>query len=714
MSTPSAVSRISVAIAVAALASPLDSLRSIRSKALDTLRPLSASAQEPKQPPIRTQANYVRVDVYPTKDGQPVLDLRAEDFELSENGAPQTVAAFEHVVITSAGPQSQRTDPASVSAATQAAANPRNRIVIIFLDAGHVTIEGTWHVREPLIRLLDRMLGPDDLIALMTPEMAPSQITLARKTEVIERGLRNAWPWGTRHTLHEDTRESFYKSCFPPTAEEIRAGKTTSELARALIARRREVLSIEALNDLVGYLRDLREERKAILTVTEGWLLYRPDASLMAPRTERDVPSVDPIGVGEGGKLRSAGMAKSVGAPTLAECNSDRLRLAQEDNDRSFRAMIDNANRANASFYTIDPRGLAVFDSPIGPDPPPPLQIDQAHLKTRLEAMKTLALATDGLWVIGSNDLNRGLKRIADDLTSYYLLGYYSTNTKLDGSFRRIGVRVKRPGVEVRARRGYRAATEAEVVAARAAAAPPPVSAETAAANAAMDALTRIRPEARFRIHATPFGERDGAVALVWVAGELQPPPAGDPWKGGGTGDVDITAGGTTTTARVTLAPGERTFLTAVELPSPLSAGAIDVRARLTGTDPVAARLADSIHVPLTTGSRLPLLFRRGPTTGNRLLPAATFLFSRTERVRVEIPVSAGVKPGTGRLIERGGQTSPVPVTVSARTDEAAGRHWITADVTLAPLGAGDYTIEVTTIAAAGEHKVFTAIRVVR
>ena len=555
----------------------------------------------------------------------------------------------------------------------------------------------------------------------MTPEMSPSQVTLARKTEVVEGGLRHNWPWGKRQTLEEEQRETFYRSCYPPTKSEAQRGETISALARALIARRRERLSLEALNDLVNYLGAIREERKAIVAVTEGWLLYRPDPSLMKLRdlgdgVQEPIPGIEPIGVGPGGKITTRNKLESLTGESKYDCDIDRMRLANEDNEHYVRMIADAANRANATFYPVDPRGLAVWDAPLGPEKPPPLHADQANLRTRLEAMRNLASATDGIAITTSNNLDAGLRRIADDLTSYYLIGYYSTNTKLDGTFRRIGVRVKRPGVDVRARRGYRAATEEEVFAARAAAAPEPISAETAAADAALDALTRIRPEARFRIHATPFGDAgNGSVSLLWIAGELQAPRAEDPWKQGGTGDIDVTAGGATTTARVALAPGERTFLTAIALPSPISGGAIDVRARLTGTDPDAARLADSIHVPLTSGARLPLLFRRGPTTGNRILPAATFLFSRTERVRVDIPVAAQVKPGAGRLLERGGNTSPVPVTVGARTDDGTGQHWITADVTLAPLGAGDYTIEVTILApGAAGHKVFTAIRVVR
>jgi hypothetical protein len=61
--------------------------------------------------------------------------------------------------------------------------------------------------------------------------------------------------------------------------------------------------------------------------------------------------------------------------------------------------------------------------------------------------------------------------------------------------------------------------------------------------------------------------------SIVWVAGELQPPPAGDPWTKAATADIDVTADGVTTPARVLLAPGERTILSSVTLPKPIAGG---------------------------------------------------------------------------------------------------------------------------------------------
>ena len=126
------------------------------------------------------------------------------------------------------------------------------------------------------------------------------------------------------------------------------------------------------------------------------------------------------------------------------DCDKDRRLLANIDDWQIFRDLIDDANRANVTFYPVDSRGLAAMDNLIIADLPP--NVDQAMLKNRIETLRTLATDTDGIAVVDTNDLEKGLRRVVDDLTSYYLLGYYSTNGKNDGKFRKITVRVKRPG----------------------------------------------------------------------------------------------------------------------------------------------------------------------------------------------------------------------------------------------------------------------------
>ena len=67
--------------------------------------------------------------------------------------------------------------------------------------------------------------------------------------------------------------------------------------------------------------------------------------------------------------------------------------------------------------------------------------------------------------IVNTNDMNGGFRRIADDLAAYYVLGYYTTNTKFDGGLRNIKVRYKSNGGAIRARRQYRAPTQEEIAA---------------------------------------------------------------------------------------------------------------------------------------------------------------------------------------------------------------------------------------------------------
>ena len=265
------------------------------------------------------------------------------------------------------------------------------------------------------------------------------------------------------------------------------------------------------------------------------------------------------------------------------------------------------------------------------------------RLKSRIETLQTLAGNTDGMAVVNTNDLETGVKRISDDLTSYYLMGYYSSNSRLDGRFRSIKVRVKQPGVDVRARRGYRAATDAEVTAARKAA-DAPVPDLTRAVQAAVGRLDGYRPDLRFRINAVASRQ---SARTVWVAGELLSAGRPDEFAQGAIADIEVMSGTNSAgTARVTLKPGERTFLATVSLSRDLE-GDVDVRARLAPVEGTPLPLADGVRLPAESAAR-PLYFRRGPTTGNRWLPAADLRFSRTERVRIEIPVTCARAEGGG------------------------------------------------------------------
>ena len=220
-------------------------------------------AQEPPpRPTFRTEANYVRVDVYPTKDGAPVQDLTRDDFAVLENGAIQRIEQFEHVVVRGNIPQEMRREPSTVAQSREAIQNPRARVFVVFLDTGHVDVSGSHNIRQPLVDAMNKLIGEDDLVAVMTPDMSALDLTFARRTTKIEAMLAKHWDWGDRDRLVlVDPVEQQYEACFGPYP--------TSAITQALVNRRREKTTLDALTDLVTYLRGAREERKAVIAITD-------------------------------------------------------------------------------------------------------------------------------------------------------------------------------------------------------------------------------------------------------------------------------------------------------------------------------------------------------------------------------------------------------------------------------------------------------------
>src|SRR4029077_18005906 len=113
------------AVALVSASYVVSSFLSAGTSAKSVSRTQTPAPPQPAQPTFRTEANYVRVDVYPTRDGAPVTDLSQEDFEIVEGGAPQRIEQFEHVRIDGNLPQDLRREPGGVEAGRQAAQNPR-------------------------------------------------------------------------------------------------------------------------------------------------------------------------------------------------------------------------------------------------------------------------------------------------------------------------------------------------------------------------------------------------------------------------------------------------------------------------------------------------------------------------------------------------------------------------------------------------------------
>jgi len=140
------------------------------------------AASQSQQPTFRGGINVVRVDMFATRDGRVVDDLKATDVEILEDGVKQTIDAFELVRVRPPVAQELRAEPNSATESRQMAADSRARIFVIFLDTYHTQIEGSARMRSPLLQFIDRVVGQDDLVGLMTPEMSASDVTLGRRT----------------------------------------------------------------------------------------------------------------------------------------------------------------------------------------------------------------------------------------------------------------------------------------------------------------------------------------------------------------------------------------------------------------------------------------------------------------------------------------------------------------------------------------------------
>ncbi len=376
---------------------------------------------------VRITTNLIQVDAVVTdKDGRPVTDLRAEDFEILENGKEREITNFSYVPVA---PVSRRSSAANTTTADKNAPplpptrlqpeQVRRTIALVVDDLG-LSFESTYYVRRALKRFVDEQMQEGDLVAIVRTGggMGALQAFTSDKRQLYAAIERVKWTQLGRGGV----------SAIPP----FEGGNIATETIAGLPGR-----SVDTdIND------DLSQFRDEIYTVgTLGALNY-------IVRGLREMPG------------RKSVMLVSDGIKIFNRAGqSDRII-------DSLRRLTDLANRASVVIYTMDARGvqtinLTAADNVSG--------LTTQQIETRLfnrrndyiesqNGLIYLAKQTGGLSIRGNNDLSAGIKEMLDDQQGYYLIGYRPDEGTFDPKriqFTNLKIKVKRPGFKVRYRNGF-------------------------------------------------------------------------------------------------------------------------------------------------------------------------------------------------------------------------------------------------------------------
>jgi VWFA-related protein len=694
--------RIRTAVAVSLFAVALGSMRGDAQQPQQqppppgqTQPPQGDQPPAAQQPPIfRAGINFVRVDVIVTdKTGAAVTNLEATDFEITEEGKPQKIETFKLVQLDGGlmpgpdgPPRAIRTDYDEESEA----ARDDVRLFGVFLDDYHVRDGNSLAAREQIARFIETQLGPSDMVGLMYPLQPAAAVRFSRNHSVVQKGIQ-----GFLGRKFDYTPRNEYEERYANYPTEI-------------VERIRNQVSLSALQALISRMGGLKEGRKALVLVSEGY-------SHFLPPQMRDANSQMP---GYGNPAAGNPMAGD------GNLNEERAQWAAGlDMDSDLREVYAAANRNNVAIYPVDPRGLSPGE--FGVETNIGGRSSRDFLNSTIDTLRLLASETDGRAIVNRNDLTIAMKQIVRDSSGYYLVGYSSTLAASDGKFHEIKVRVKRPGVQVRARRGYWALTSQEAARVLAPAKPaPPKAVETAIAAITLPSRARL---IRTWI-GTDRGE-NGKTRVTFVWEPVPAPPGAAARNAGQPARVALTAVGPDG------APYFRGRVPDAPATAPPAAGSSPARVifeaqpgkiqlRLSvegaGSEVLDAETREFTVPDLTspqTALGTPEVFRARTVRDFQQLkgdpkavPIAAREFSRTDRLLVRIPAwgPANSAPKlTARLLNRGGQAmSELPIAA------ASPGAPFEIDMPLAGLAPGEYVLEVSAAGEGGEAKELVGFRV--
>ncbi|MBI4888224.1 MAG: VWA domain-containing protein [Acidobacteria bacterium] len=379
--------------------------------------PQGAAAPATQQPTFRVSVDLVTTDVI-ARDGQGqfISDLKSDEFEVYEDGVKQEIVSL---VLTHGGRvfNVQAPPPAPVQEGIiLPAARPTNdaagRVFLIFIDDLHLDFRLTPRTRDLMQKMLRNLVHEGDMFGIVSTGTSSISEQLTYDRQVLESSIKKTTGSGLRP---DDLIKTSQGSQGP------------AEL------RYRAHVAFSTAYQLMRNLENLRNRRKAVIYISSGYDFNPFATSRMKYEAEMFGDSTDNL-------------------DPFTNQRYQGQQFAEADLVRELAELTRAANRANATFYTIDPQGLVA-----GPDLDQEVETAewQDHLRETQNSLRVLAEQTGGIAVVNQNDFDKALKRIDAETSDYYVLGYYSNNPDPLKRTRRIEVKTARGGVQVWSRTSY-------------------------------------------------------------------------------------------------------------------------------------------------------------------------------------------------------------------------------------------------------------------
>ena len=382
-----------------------------------------APAQQPPRAPqsssqvIRRSVDLVTSDVIVRDDkGAFVPDLNKSDFEVYEDGVKQDIVSF---VLTHGG-RVMNADTGAPPVApqegillppTRPTSDASGRIFLIFVDDLHLDFRNTGRIRDLFKKIEKELVHEGDMFGIVSS--GPSSIAIDMTYD--------------RKRLDEAMSKIAGNGLKPSDIIDVPQGSQGPPEVRY-----RAHVAFSTVNDILTRLEQVHNRRKAFIWVSNGYD-FDPFAQSRA-KAEADRNST-------GQQTDANGQPINDTDPFSNDTNNNEFAAA--DLAQELAEVTRHANRANATIYTIDPRGLVG-----GPDLDE--NVDpvewQDYIRETQTSLRVLAEQTGGIAVVNQNDFDRALKKIDSETSDYYVLGYYSSNPDPLKRRRRIEIRVARPG----------------------------------------------------------------------------------------------------------------------------------------------------------------------------------------------------------------------------------------------------------------------------